>query len=127
MANHVTDCYLPPQLFRLFDEYALTIYDIVVVNKISTNRQADSVVVMVLETLVKQVMDGVIGEPVCYTKQNKISMTCLDDCGVNVRRICVLTGNNCTVSNDVNVTVDNKATSGNSTFKCSFCIKDKCE
>lgn len=72
----------------------------------------------------KLAMVDVIDEPVCYAKQYKMSMTSQDDCGINVRCICVLTGND---SSGSNYLVDNMAKIGSSTFKCSICLDENCK
>ncbi len=72
----------------------------------------------------KSAMDDLIGEPVYYMKQCTNSITNSNDCGVKVRRACMLTGSDSS-GNDVGI--DNLATFSSGTFKCSFCMDENCD
>jgi hypothetical protein len=98
--------------------------NVVVVDKVATSRQGDCSTVILLEMSMKLAMHDLIGEPVQYIKQCTTSLTNSDDCGVKVRRACMLTRSDSS-GNDVGI--DNLATTSSGTFKCSFCMDENCD
>jgi hypothetical protein len=113
--NQFIDCNLSRTMFNLIDQCKCTIYNVVQVNKFTTNhRRDDSVAIFILDISVSESMDDVLGEPVCYTNVRSTSISITpDDCGVNVRHKSALSENVCTAPSN--------------TFKCQFCEDENCE
>jgi len=113
--NQFIDCYLLRMMFNLIDKCKCTDYDVVQVNKFTTNcRRDDSVAIFLLDISVSESMDDVLGEPVCYTNVRSTSISITpDDCGVNVRHKSTLSENVCTALSN--------------TFKCQLCEDENFE
>ncbi len=113
--NQFIHCYLSRTMFNLIDQCKFTVYDVVQVNKFTTNRRRDdSVAIFLLDISMSESMDDVLSEPVCYTNVRSTSISITpDDCGVNVRHKSTLSENVCTALSN--------------TFKCQLCEDENFE
>jgi hypothetical protein len=78
--EHCIDCLVAPHLFPLFD--GCKVYMVVEVGKCNFTSVSAEVKVILVDMLVKSVLDDVIGEP-CYIREMK--KRSLEECNIDVR------------------------------------------